>query len=160
MQQLLLVLLSVVLTNHSARAASVEDIVAKARASCEGLESGSFHRRDDAATSVDLNGDGAADTLVDEARFSCSSSASLFAANGGSILHALVAGHQYSWQALGWRLVNWGEDTVLLLARHGSYCGEVGYAHCYEAVVFNGDRPTTVAYRNSATGERQALELP
>ena len=150
MQRLVLALLIYVFTGHSALAASIEDIVAEARNSCEGLESGTFHRRDDAVISVDINGDGETDTLIDESAFSCSSSASLFAANGGSILHALVGGGHYNWQALGWRLVEWGEDTILLLARHGTYCGGHSYAHCYEAIVFNGDRPGTVATQDAS----------
>ena len=150
MQRLVLVLLSYLLTGGGALAASAEDVIAKARESCEGLESGTFHSRDDAVITIDINGDGVGDTLVDEARFSCSSSASLFAANGGSILHTLVGGMHYQWQALGWRLVDWGEDTILLLARHGTHCADYGYAHCYEAIVFNGDRPGTVAAQSGA----------
>lgn len=150
MQRLILALMIYVFAGHTAWAVSIDEIVSQARSSCQSLEAGKFHSRDDAVHAVDITGDGIADTLVDEAGFSCSSSASLFAANGGSILHALVGGRHYQWQALGWRLVEWGEDTILLLARHGTHCGNYGYVHCYEAVVFNEDRPTTVAARPEA----------
>ena len=150
MQGLVLVLLMYFLAGGGALAASTEDVMATARESCEGLESGTFHSRDDAVINVDINSDGAVDTLVDEARFSCSSSASQFAAKGGSILHVLVGDSHYPWQALGWRLVEWGEDTILLLALHGTHCAGYGYTHCYEAIVFNEDRPASVAKRDIA----------
>ena len=126
-------------------AASVEEVLAQARSDCEALENGSFHSGEDAVASIDLNRDGVTETLIDESRFSCSSSASLFAANGGSMLHVLVGEQHYSWQALGWQTISWGEDIILLLARHGTQCGGYGYQHCYEAVVFNGDMPASVA---------------
>lgn len=145
--QLLLAMLAALALPVDA-ADGIDDILEQARGSCERLERGSFHADQTAHHPVDLNGDGVADRLVDESRFSCSSSSSLFSPNGGSILHALVSGKHYSWQALGWRLIEWGEDTVLLLARHGSYCGGYGYQHCYEAVVFNQDGPATVSSAN------------
>ena len=126
-------------------AASIEDVFAQARNACEGLESGSFHSEEDAVVSIDLNRDGVTDTLIDESRFSCSSSASLFAPNGGSMLHMIVGDKHYRWQALGWRTITWGEDSILLLARHGTHCGGYGYQKCYESVVFNGNVPTSVA---------------
>jgi len=92
----------------------------------------------------DLNGDGVAETLVDTALFSCSSSASLFAANGGSMLHVLVGGRHYTWQTLRWELIDWQGDSVLLLALHGSHCNGYGYERCIEAIVFNDDRATSV----------------
>ncbi len=141
---LLAVLIGLLMT-RPAIAASVEDVIAQARSACEGLEAGTFHSDEDAVASVDLNRDGQAETLIDESRFSCSSSASLFAANGGSMLHVIVGDKHYRWQALGWRTIDWGEDTILLLARHGTHCGGYGYQKCYESVVFNGNVPTSVA---------------
>ena len=141
----LLAALICLLTTQSAIAESVEDVFVQARSACEGLEDGSFHSEEDAVVSIDLNRDGEADTLIDESRFSCSSSASLFAPNGGSTLHVIVGDKHYSWQALGWRTIDWGEDTILLLARHGTHCGGYGYQKCYESVVFNGNVPTSVA---------------
>ena len=144
---LLAVLIGLLMT-RPAVAASVEDVIAQARSACEGLEAGTFHSDEDAVASVDLNRDGQAETLIDESRFSCSSSASLFAANGGSMLHVIVGDKHYRWQALGWRTVTWGEDTILLLARHGTHCGGYGYQKCYESVVFNEDGPATVGAKD------------
>ena len=61
------------------------------------------------------------------------------------MLHVIVGDEHYIWQALGWRTITWGEDTILLLARHGTHCGGYGYQKCYEAVVFNGNVPTSAA---------------
>lgn len=132
-------------------AESVDDIIEAARSDCQSLENGQFHQDPEAVVSIDLNGDGMADTLVDTSRFSCSSSASLFAANGGSELHALVNGKTFSWQALGWRVVPWEDDTILLLARHGSYCGGYGYQRCYEAIAFSEDQATSISQDSLTT---------
>lgn len=119
-------------------------LVAAARSSCETLEDGEFAMEADYLVALDLDGDGQPEQLVDESRFACSSSASLFAANGGSMLHAIVQGRVFSWQANAWRIVDWGEDRILLLAQHGSQCGGHGYQHCYEAVVFSEGQPMTL----------------
>ncbi len=144
---LLAVLIGLLMT-RPAVAASVEDVIAQARNACESMEDGTFHADEAAVANIDLNRDGEAETLIDESRFSCSTSASLFAANGGSILHVLVGDKQYRWQALGWQTISWGKDTILLLARHGTHCGGYGYQKCYESVVFNEDAPATVGSKN------------
>ena len=144
---LLAVLIGLLIT-RPAVAASVEDVIAQARNACESMEDGTFHADEAAVANIDLNRDGQTETLIDESRFSCSSSASLFAANGGSILHVIVGDKHYRWQALGWRTIDWGEDTILLLARHGTHCGGYGYQKCYESVVFNEDGPATVGSKN------------
>jgi hypothetical protein len=123
---------------------SAEALVAAARSSCETLEGGVFAYEADYLVTIDLDGDGQQDQLVDESRFACSSSASLFAATGGSLLHAIVRGQVFSWQAQAWRIIAWGEDNILLLAEHGSECGGYGYQHCYEAVSFSEGKAMTV----------------
>ena len=122
----------------------VEQLVAAARSSCESLEAGEFASEPDFLVSLDLDGDGQQDQLVDESRFACSSSASLFTPNGGSMLHAVVQGKVYSWMANSWRIIDWGEDKILLLAEHGSQCGGYGYQRCYEAVVFSEGAPLSL----------------
>ena len=124
--------------------APVERLVSSARSSCEALEEGNFEVDPDFLVALDLDGDTQEDQLVDESRFACSSSASLFAASGGSMLHAIVKGVVFSWQVNAWRIVNWGEDKILLLAEHGSECGGYGYQPCYEAVVFSEGRPISL----------------
>ena len=139
-----------VLPASAAAPDEAQTIIDEARAACSGLEGGEFHAEDDAVQELDLNADGTPDQLVDESRFACSSSASLFAPNGGSMLHAIVNGQRHSWQAQAWRLIDWGVDRVLLLALHGTRCGGYGYQHCYEAIVFNDDSPMTVSGAESS----------
>jgi len=120
------------------------EVIEAARQSCADLDSGEFSASDDAVKHVDLNGDGEQDILVDEGQFACSTSASLFSSTGGAQLHAIVGDDYEVWMAQAWRLVDWGEDTILLLAQHGSRCGGYGYQHCYEAIVWSDDGAMTV----------------
>ena len=78
-----------------------------------------FDVSDDAFYRVDLDGDGGADVLIDEGRFACSTSASLFSPTGGAQLHAIVGDRHDVWMAQAWRLIDWGEHTILLLAGPG-----------------------------------------
>ncbi|MAT95437.1 MAG: hypothetical protein CME59_22950 [Halioglobus sp.] len=121
-----------------------KSLVDTARTDCTALDNGSFKAGADYIVTLDLDGDGERDELLDESHFTCSSSASLFTPNGGYMLHAIVHGAVFSWQVNGWRIVDWGEDKVLLLAQDGTECGGHGYQPCYEAVVFNAHRPMTV----------------
>ena len=128
-----------------ARAQSAEQqIVDAARQACSDLDAGEFAASEDAVTRVDLDGDGIEDVLVDESRFSCSTSASLFPPTGGSQLHAIVKDRHDVWMAHAWRLVEWGDHTILLLAEHGSQCGGLGYEPCFEAVVWSDAGSRTV----------------
>jgi hypothetical protein len=82
--------------------------------------------------------------LVDESAFHCTSSASLYCGSGGCMLHLVAEGKVYSWQATGWRLLEWGPDVILLIGRDGGWCGGAGTEVCYEAVVWSDGRPLTV----------------
>lgn len=127
-----------------AEPSSAEIAVQQAREACETIDGGQFDAGE-YLTETDLNRDGKTDLLIDESRFSCSTSASLFSPNGGARLHAVVGESTHTWQAHAWRIIEWGDDRVLLLALHGTHCGVIGYQHCYEAVVYNEDTPTSVS---------------
>ena len=145
MTRRLLIFLLLLLPSGGLRAQSNEhEIVDAARQSCRDVDEGEFAMSGDAMTRVDLNGDGQADVLVDEAKFACSTSASLFSPTGGSRLHAIVGERHDVWMVHAWRLVEWGEHTILLLAEHGSQCGGFGYQPCFEAVTWSDDGPRTV----------------
>jgi len=123
---------------------TVDEIVATAGQACADLDGGEFAASDDAVTRMDLDGDGTADTLVDEGRFACSTSATLFSPAGGARLHAIVAGRHDVWMAQAWRVVEWGEHKILLLAEHGSRCGGFGYQPCFEAIAWSDEGPRSV----------------
>lgn len=120
-------------------------ILEAATAACRAYENGSFDAGG-AVTPITLRsqfGDVAAE-IVDEGEFACSSSRSLCCGSGGCTLSLVVENTAYAWQATGWRLVEWGPETVLLLARDGGWCGGAGSEVCHEAVNWSAGRPLTV----------------
>jgi hypothetical protein len=131
---------------------TAQEIVDAARQACTEMDSGEFSVSDDAVKHVDLDGDGTKDILVDEGKFACSTSATLFSPTGGAQLHAIVGDNYDVWMAQAWRLMEWGEDTILLMAQHGSQCGGYGYQHCYEAIVWSDEGAMTVR------GEEDAID--
>lgn len=122
----------------------VETILAEARQACEGFESGRFDPGD-AVTEVDLDGDGTADRVIDESRFACSSAASMYCGTGGCMVHAVIGPDHWSYQAEGWRMIDWDGRPILLIARDGGWCGGAGSQLCYEAVNWShGDMLTVM----------------
>jgi hypothetical protein len=151
----LLILPLVLIPSGGLRAQSVEqDIMEAARQACADLDGGEFTASANAVTRVDLDGDGRADVLVDEAGFACSTSASLFTPTGGARLHAIVGDQHAVWMAHAWKLVEWEGHTILLLAEHGTRCGGLGYEPCFEAIVWSENGPRTVTRQ---TMRRQSM---
>lgn len=116
---------------------SVEDALEAGRANCAAFENGAFELETGAITEIDLDGDGAADTVVEEAKFRCSSAASLYCGTGGCMIHLAVGGQVYSRLAKGWKAVEWAGDVIILLALHGSECGGTNLRRCYEAITWS-----------------------
>ncbi|TPE53802.1 hypothetical protein [Amaricoccus solimangrovi] len=123
----------------------VDRLLAKASAACAYLDGGEMTAPEGTVTRVDLTGDGVAEALVDESRLRCSTAASAYCGSGGCALHAVVGDRVTSWQATGWRLIDWGEDRILLIGRDGGWCGGIGAERCYEAVVWSDGRFLSVA---------------
>ena len=119
------------------------DILARAEAACASFEGGTFDAGD-AVTEVDLDGDGAADRIVDESAFACSSAASMYCGTGGCMLHAVWDGQVASFQAEGWRMIDWDGRPILLVARDGGWCGGAGAQLCFEAVTWSAGQMLTV----------------
>lgn len=126
-----------------AAADPVTALIAQAEAACRSFENGMFEPGD-AVTEIDLDQDGSPDRVVDESRFGCSSAASMYCGTGGCMLHAVVGDQVTSFQAEGWRMIDWAGRSVLLVARDGSWCGGAGAQLCFEAVVWSGGQPLTV----------------
>lgn len=118
-------------------------IISKARSACESYENGVFDEAK-AVTKIDLTGDGNMDTVIDESDFHCSSSKSLYCGTGGCMLHAIVNNEVWSFQAVGWRMIDWDGRPILLIARDGGWCGGTGAQVCYEAVVWSHGKMLTV----------------
>ncbi|SIO47730.1 hypothetical protein SAMN05444722_2448 [Rhodovulum sp. ES.010] len=121
----------------------VAAILGEARAFCESYENGRF----DAGAAVremNLDGQEPIDRIVDESAFSCSSMMSAYCGSGGCMLHAVVEDAVRSFQAEGWRMVEWDGRPILLIARDGGWCGGAGAQVCYEAVVWSNGQALSV----------------
>lgn len=128
-----------------AQSPEAQALLESAAASCAAYESGVFESGQ-ALTAVELRSffGAVAAELLDESAYRCSSAASLYCGSGGCQLHLIAEDKVYSWQATGWRLIEWGPDVILLIGRDGGWCGGAGSEVCYEAVVWSGGRPLTV----------------
>jgi hypothetical protein len=122
----------------------VEKILAEAAESCSGIDGGTMTAPEGTVTEVELGG-GVTAAIVDEGALQCSSAASAYCGSGGCMLHAVVGDKVTTWQATGWRLIDWNQDKILLIGRDGGWCGGSGAERCYEAVVWSDGRFLTVA---------------
>lgn len=129
---------------EGAAGAGVADaLLAEARAACVAYRDGTFSPGN-AVFSIDLDGDGDPDSVIDERAFSCSSAASMYCGTGGCMLHAIIDARVWSFQAEGWRMIDWDGRPILLVARDGGWCGGVGAQVCFEAVVWSGGEMLSV----------------
>jgi hypothetical protein len=129
-------LLTLILPALSAAAGEAE-ILAAGRAACAGFEGGTFSLAPDAVARTDLDGDGAADTVIDEQGFRCSTAAALYCGTGGCRVHFLVGDSVQSRLAKGWTVTDWAGDRIVLLQVHGTECGGTNLRRCYEALVWS-----------------------
>ena len=121
----------------------VDVLLNDAKASCESCENGEFDPGE-AISTITLGREATRVILIDEGRFACSTAASMYCGSGGCMLHAVVGDYVASWQATGWRTVDWNGDTILLIGRDGGWCGGIGAEWCYEAVNWLNGRFMTV----------------
>lgn len=119
---------------------AVKRLVEQASQACAAYNGGEFAAGAGAIAEVDLTGDGEADVIVDESAYGCSTAASLYCGSGGCLVRIIANGQTTERLAEGWRLIEWGDDRIVLLALHGTQCGGVGADRCYEALVWSGDR--------------------
>ncbi|WP_223428697.1 hypothetical protein [Tateyamaria pelophila] len=147
MRGLLGPLFAVCLGSLSAFAASPEaqELIDRAAAECRSFDNGEFDAGE-AVAEIELRSQFGIviAELVDESKYACSSAASLYCGTGGCMLNLIVGGTVRSWQATGWRLIEWGPDRILLIGRDGSWCGGAGAEVCYEALVWSNGTILTV----------------
>lgn len=112
---------------------------------CALWEEGSLHIGERAVVEMDLTGDGSPETLVDTSHLECSATPlSPYCGSGGCSLFAFVEDHVFEWQALGWRVIDWDGEPVLLIGRDGGWCGVSSAGYCFEALNWNGETFLTV----------------
>ena len=147
MRSFLMFLFAMVMATEPLLAASpaAQMLVDRAAADCRDLDDGEFDLGN-AVSQIELRSQfGAVQAeMVDESAYACSSAASLFCGTGGCMLHVVVDGEVKSWQATGWRLIDWGPDRILLIGRDGGWCGGAGAEVCYEAIVWSNGKALTV----------------
>lgn len=119
---------------------TAKQVIEQARQACTAYNGGQFATGAGAITEVDLTGDGAAEVIVDESSYSCSTAASMYCGTGGCLVRIITGGQITKRLAKGWRLIEWGSDRIMLLALHGTECGGSGVDRCYEALIWSGDR--------------------
>lgn len=120
-----------------AAAQTADAFLAQAKADCASLDNGAFTAAPDAVQQIDLTGDGQPGTLVDTAKFQCSTSASYWGGTGGTWLAIFVGGQQIDFWAHGWQVVPWNGLPVLMLWHNGTDCGGAGADPCVQALVWS-----------------------
>ncbi|MCA3508378.1 MAG: hypothetical protein IOD01_14050 [Rhodobacter sp.] len=123
--------------------ADADAILADAAKACAEQDNGVF-ASEGAVRQIDMTGDGTEDTIVDEALFTCTTAASLYAGSGGSMIHVFVNGTQSSFLVQGYETVRWGDNLIVLLALGGTDCNTINANPCFEALTWVEDRFVTV----------------
>lgn len=145
---MLLRALSIFLSTTSvvfAMSSEAKQIIDQAAQDCQSFENGEFDAGD-AITQIEMTsqfGTVKAE-LVDESKFACSSAVSLYCGTGGCMLNLVIEGTVNTWQATGWRFIEWGPDRILLIGRDGGWCGVAGAEVCYEAIVWSDGKLLSV----------------
>ena len=123
--------------------ADADAILADAAKACAEQDNGVF-ASEGAVRQIDMTGDGTEDTIVDEALFTCTTAASLYAGSGGSMIHVFVNGAQSSFLVQGYETVRWADVLIVLLAVDGTACNTIAAAPCFEALTWVEDRFVSV----------------
>ncbi|MES2435588.1 MAG: hypothetical protein V4586_17405 [Pseudomonadota bacterium] len=131
--------------------ATVEAILAEAKADCASLDKGVFDAPVGTITDIDLTGDGKPEQIVDAAKFICSTSASYWGGTGGSQLSLVIDGKRMDYFAQEWKVIEWNKAPVLLLWLNGGECGGAGADSCIEALVWSDYNKAFMSVRPSAS---------
>ena len=94
-----------------------------------------------AFTWLDLDGEFYPNDLVmNFNHIRCSALPALWAGSGGSVISVVLNGSvAATWPGRGWRRVEYGGVSVLLLSQHGSYCDSFGARACVLAVTVDAE---------------------
>ena len=111
--------------------------VTAGRKACADFNDGKFALELGAVVRTDLDGDLNQDWILDESGFACSSAVSLYCGTGGCISRFMVGDTVTSLLNLGWEVVTFGRDRVLLTDVHGSRCGGINPTPCVESLVWD-----------------------
>lgn len=120
--------------------------IARVRAEIRDICGGRATFRPGFQRTVDFNGDGRPDYLLDYSQSECvgGMSTNAFCGSAGCTLDILISsggGYRqvYGSNVQGWSLARAGGRTVLVLSLHGSACGRSGHMGCQRRLIWNGD---------------------
>lgn len=95
-------------------------------------------------TTVDLNGDGQPDYILDATNLNCEGAASALCGSAGCPLQVFLSGPRGYAAAFGSNVQGWeveqGNPPVLRTDLHGSFCGRVGSETCVKRYAWNGSQ--------------------
>ena len=123
---------------------TAEDVIAEARADCALFDDGELTVSDDAVAEVELTGDDTPEQILDTQGLRCSTAASLYCGTGGCSIFVIAGGTAHKFLVKGWRVIEWGDDRILLTQVHGANCDGTNLRRCYEALVWSEDGFRTV----------------
>ena len=145
MRPILLALCLTVLGAAAQAQAALDALMAQAAADCASFENGNLLVGEESTNSVDLTGDGVPEVILDAEFLRCSTMAMApYCGSGGCALYAIVGEEVFEWQSLGWRVIDWDGEPVLLIGRDGGWCGVSSAGYCFEALNWNGETFLTV----------------
>ncbi|MFV1874841.1 hypothetical protein [Nioella sp.] len=145
MRQILIALCLTVFAAAAHAQAALDAVMAQATADCALYENGNLMVGEESTNSVDLTGDGEPEVILDAEFLRCSTMAGApYCGSGGCSLYAFVGEDTFEWQALGWRVIDWDGEPVLLIGRDGGWCGVSSAGYCFEALNWNGETFLTV----------------
>jgi hypothetical protein len=134
----LITALAIILMTYPVNATETANrVIEAAKKSCA-LEKGQFSAPDISTTRVDLNADGKPDEIIDESKFTCSTSSSLYCGTGGCMLHLIVDSKDYKHLAKEWTITELGTAKVLIFGVHWSECSYK--SPCIRAVVWRAGK--------------------
>lgn len=152
----LLLLAAVTLSPLPAAAWTADEVIAEARAFCDGFDGGVVEVGPQAIQSVELTGEGEAETIIDWSGLACSTMASAWGGTGGSTITILAGGQRFDHMAFGWQVVDF-DGPVLLLAQHGINCNATGADRCVQALLWTAGTLTGSGF---ASGEDEGAAMP
>ena len=133
------VVLSVLAGAVRAAEPAMDAFLAEAEETCRSFEDGRFRLAPGALSRPDINGDGQADVLLNGAHLICSTATGLYCGRAGCQILVVVDDVAVELFAQSWRIVQMGDQPVLLLRYHGNFCGGDGVMPCVEALVWYQD---------------------
>ena len=129
---------TIILMAYPANASETANrVIEAAKKSCA-LQKGQFTAPEISTTNVDLNADGKPDEIIDESKFACSTSSSLYCGTGGCMLHLIVDGKDYKRLAKEWVIAQLGGAKIFIIGIHWSECSYK--SPCLRAITWRDGR--------------------